>query len=192
MSTTGAYRRVRRRELHASRAVPAIILAVLAIIALAWIGTESVLAALGQKALLLSPAMMATDIIGLAAVAAGALIGIGIGLVVVGIIVLLIGLSSGRLARHTIASDRAVVVVHNEMVASALVRQASTAASTDPDRAVASVGRRRATVRLTATSGTPIDQREVESILTDQLARYDLRPKVKARVRVNREGKVGA
>ena len=191
-ATTAPYRRVQRRELHASRAVPAIVLAILAILALAWLGTECVLAALGQKPLLLSPATMATDIVGLAAVAAGTLIGIGVALVVVGIVVILIGVTSGRLARHTIADDRAVVVVHNEMVASALVRQAATASSTNPDHAVASVGKRRATVRLTAPSGVSIDRGAVESVLSEQLARYELRPGLKARVHINKEGKVGA
>lgn len=191
-STTSIYRRVLRRESHAARATPAIIVAVLAIIALAWLGTECVLAALGQKALLLSPATMVADIAGLTSVAAGTVIAIAAGVAVVGLIVLLIGLSSGRLARHTLPNDRAAIVVHNEMIASALVRYASAAAATDPDRAVAGVGRRRAVVRLTPTSGSPIDTGAVRADLADRLQEYALKPKLRARVVVTERGKVGA
>lgn len=191
-STTSLYRRVLRRETHAARATPAIIVAVLAIIALAWLGTECVLAAIGQHALLLSPAAMVTDIAGLAAVAAGTLIAIAAGVAVVGLILLLIGLSAGRLARHTLPSDRAAIVVHDEMIASALVRYAAAAASTDPDRAVAGVGRRRAVVRLTPTTGTAIDTDSVSSDLTERLQQYALKPRLKARVVVMKQGKVGA
>ena len=191
-STTSLYRRVLRRESHAARATPAIIVAVLAIIALAWLGTECVLAALGQKALLLSPPTMVADIAGLPSVAAGALIAVAAGVAVVGLILLLIGLSAARLSRHVLPDDRAAIVVHDEMIASALVRSASATAATDPDRAVAGVGRRRAVVRLTPTTGVRIDTRAVQDDLTGRLQQYALKPKLRARVVVTKQGRVGA
>jgi len=60
MSTASLYKRIVRRETHSSRAGIAITLAVLLIVALAWIGTEAVLAAVGTAPLLLAP----TDLVG--------------------------------------------------------------------------------------------------------------------------------
>ena len=191
-STTSLHRRVLRRESHAARATPAIVVAVLAIIALAWLGTECVLAALGQRALLLSPATMVADIAGLPSVAAGALIAVAAGVAVVGLILLLIGLSAARLSRHVLPNDRAAIVVHDEMIASALVRSASSVAATDPDRAVAGVGRRRAVVRLTPTTGMRIDTRAVQDDLAERLRQYALKPTLNARVVITKQGKVGA
>lgn len=49
------YPRLVRRETHSSRSGSAIVLAVLLILLFAWLGTEAVLAVLGQPALLVAP-----------------------------------------------------------------------------------------------------------------------------------------
>lgn len=192
MSTTGLYRRIRRRETHASRATPAIFIAVLAILALAWLITETVIAAVGGPALLLSPTDMVQDIAALPSVTPGLLITAAVVLIVVGLILVFIALSGGRLGRHTIDDDRAVVVVHDQVIGSALVRTAADASSTDPDRAVASVGKRRAIVRITPTSGTDIDRAAVAAAVSQRAESFNLTPPVKSRVVVNKKGRVGA
>ena len=192
MSTTGLYRRIRRRETHASRAVPAIIVAVLALLALAWLITETTIAAVDGTALLLSPTDMVQDIAALPSVVPALLVTAAVVLVVVGLILVVTALSGGRLGRHSISDERAVVVVHDQVIGSALVRAAADASSTDPDRAVASVGKRRAVVRLTPTSGTDIDRASIAAAVAERVQSFNLVPAVRSRIVVNRKGTVGA
>ena len=66
-STGALYPRLVRREITSSRSTSAIVLAVLLILVFAWIGTEAVLAALGQPALLVAPQDGAAAVLGSAA-----------------------------------------------------------------------------------------------------------------------------
>ena len=77
MSTDSTYRRLVRRETHSSRAGIAITIAVLLILVLAWLGTESVLAAVGSAPLLLAPADAASATLDAASAPAGALVAVG-------------------------------------------------------------------------------------------------------------------
>ena len=192
MTTHSVYRRIRRRETHSSRAVPAITVAILAILALTWLATEIVLAAAGQTKLLLSPTDMVAGLRGLPTVVPSLLIASGIVLALIGLILLVLALKGGRLGRHTIQDDRAVVVVHDEVVGSALVRAAADASSVDADHAVASVGRRSAQVRITPSSGVDIDRAAVATAVTDCLDTFRLHPAVKSRISIIKKGKVGA
>lgn len=183
--------RVLRRELHSSKAAPAITFAILAILALAWLGTESVLAALGRPALLLSPKAMAADVRGLPGVPAAILIAAGVVLALIGLILVVAALSPGRRGRRIIGAGDTAAVVDDEVVGSALVRTASGAAGISPDRAVASVGRRSATVRLTPVSGVPIDRAAVLRDVQAEADRFGLTPTIRTKVVIDRRGKVG-
>jgi hypothetical protein len=191
-STPEVYRRVVRRELHSPRSFAAILVAVLAIIALAWLGTECVLAAAGRPPLLMTPAQMATGITGLGSVASGTLVAAGVALALLGLVLLLVAFTPGRRPRHLIDDERAAIVVNNEVIASAIVREAARAGSVDPDRTVASVGNRTATVRITPTSGTDVDRAAIIRAVDDRLAGFHLSPALSTRVQVDRSGKVGA
>ena len=191
-SNATLYRRIARRETHSSRATPAIIVAVLAVVALAWLVTETILAATGQRPLLLDPAAMVAGIVALPSVLPAYLIGSGIVLAIIGVVLVVLALSAGRLGRHTIDDDRAVVVVHDEVVGSALVRTAADESSTDPDKAYATVSKRRATVRLTPSSGTTVDRDSVQRGVEERLQSFDLRPPVTSRIVIDKKGKVGA
>lgn len=184
--------RVLRRELHSPKSALAILLAVLAIIALAWLGTESVLAALGQPALLLTPAAMAAGIRGLPSVQAGLLIAAGVVLALIGLVLVIASLTSGRRGRHIIEVGDSAAVVSNEVIGSALVRTAANRAGISPDRAVAAVGRRSATVRITPITGTTVDRGAVQSAVQDAANSYGLQAKLRTRVTVEKKGKVGA
>lgn len=183
--------RVLRRELHSSKAGLAITLAVLAILALAWVGTESVLAALGKPALLLSPTAMATGIRGLATVQAGILIAAGIVLALIGLALIIAGLTAGRRGRHIIGAGDSAAIVNDEVVGSALVRTAANTAGVSPDRAVANVGRRSATVRLTPISGVPVDRAAVQRAVQDAADGFALTPTIRTKVTIDKKGKVG-
>jgi hypothetical protein len=186
------YRRILRRETHSPRSLVAIVLAVLLIVALAWVATEIVIALLGGPALLVAPVDMVTATVGLADAPAAIVAAAGIAVAVIGLVLVLIALSPGRRARHVLASDRTAVVVDDEVIASALARHASVAGNVDPDNASVSVSHRRAVVHLTPTSGIPVDRDEVTAETERRLAGYGLSPAVSARVRISESGRVGA
>lgn len=183
--------RVLRRELHSSKAGLAIPLAVLAIVALAWLGTESVLAAIGRPALLLAPADMASGIRGLPTVQAGTLIAAGVVLAVIGLVLIIAALTAGRRGRHVIGAGGTAAVVGDEVIGSALVRTAASSAGISPDRAVASVGRRSATIRITPVSGVSLDRGAVQRQVQEAADGYGVVPPIKTRVTIDKKGEVG-
>ena len=186
------YRRIGRRETHSPRSLPAIVLAVLVILVLAWLGTEIVLALLGAPALLVAPFDMFTSAVHLVDAPAGIVATAGILVAVIGLVLMITAIAPGRRARHLLSSERTVVVVDNEVIASALARHASLAGGVDPDNATVSVTHRAAEVRLVPTSGIPVDRAAVDEAVDGQLASYGLRPAVRPRVRVAETGRIGA
>jgi len=182
-------KRVVRRELHSSRSGAAVVVALLALLATAWIGTEAVLAALGRPALLLSPAAMAAGVRALPSVQPTPLVVAGAVLALVGVVLLVLAVAPGRRARHVVPGTTPTVV-EDAVVASSLVRAAADAAGLDPDRAVAVVGRRSALVRVTPTSGIAVDRGEIEKAVADRAASLRLQPAIRTRVAVDRKGKI--
>lgn len=191
---TGAfpYRRVVRRELHSPRSVLAIVVAVLLIIACAYLGTEIMLGMLGQRPLLASPSDMVRSLGDLGRAPVALLVLIGAALVVFGILVLIGALSPGRRARHELPADRAVVVVDDEVIASALARHAAHAAGVHPDRTRVSVSKRRAVVRLTPASGIPANRGAVAASVDEQLETLRLIPSIRPSIDIASSGVVGA
>jgi hypothetical protein len=182
---------VLRRELHSPKSGLAITLAVLAIVALAWVGTESVLAALGQRALLLTPADMAAGVRGLGSLQPGVLITAGAVLALIGLVLVVLALTPGRRGRHVIGAGRSAAVVNDEVIGSALVRTASSVAGVSPDRAVAAVGRRSATVRITPVSGIALDRAAVQRAVAEAAEGFGITPTIRTRVVLDKKGKVG-
>jgi hypothetical protein len=191
-STPALYRRIGQRETHSPRSLVAVILAVLLIVALAWVGTEIVLALLSLPALLAAPADMFTSAVDLPEAPAAIVAASGIVAAVIGLVLVLVALSPGRRARHILAAERTVVVVDNEVIASALARHASLTGDVDPDNASVSVSHRRAEVHLTPTSGVPVDRDAVNGVVAAQLDSYELTPRVTPTVRIAESGRVGA
>jgi hypothetical protein len=191
-STSALYARISRRETHSSRATLAIVLAVVLIVVFAWVGTEVVIALLGLPALLVAPSDMFASAVGLAEQPAALVATAGIIVALIGLLLIIASLSPGRRARHVIDTERAVTVVDNEVIASALARHASYAGNVDPDNATVSVSHRRGVVDLTPTSGIPADRDAVTRAVDEQLESYGLRPSVSARVHIAEKGKVGA
>lgn len=186
------YARILRRETHSPRSVLAVTLAVIAILVLAWVGTEIVLALAGQPALLIAPLELFTAALSLVYAPVWIVATAGILCAVIGLILVIIALSPGRLHRHVIDTERAATVVDDNVIASALARHASNAGNVDPDNATVSVSHRRADVRLVPTAGVPVNPGQVAQAVTEQLDSYGLRPPVSARVRVAERAKVGA
>ncbi len=189
--TTALQRRILRRETHSSRSALAIGSAIVLALLCAYAITEFVLHFLGRPALVAAPVDM------LAALAAlpgttGLLVVIGAGLALIGLVLVVAALSPGRLARHVLATRRGATVVDNEVIASALARSASRVANVNRDSVRATVSHRRALVRVTPSTGRPVDAHAVSEAIDADLAGASYSPPLRARVLIEREGKVGA
>ena len=192
MSDT-TYRRIVRRETHSPRSGFAILLAVLLVLVAAWLVTETVLDLIGAPALLLAPGALVDGALALpAAVLPSGLIAAGVAVALLGLVCVLVALLPGRRPRHHGESARTALVVDNRAIASALARRAARAAGIDADNVVVSVGHRVAEVRLSRSSGWSIDTEAVETAVSAELKRLDLKPALRAAVVVDSRGVVGA
>lgn len=186
-----SYRRILRRETHSPRSALAIALAVALIALCAYLGAEIILMMLNHRALLAAPEDMLTALgnLGTAPIAAPLITGIVLALI--GLLLLIAALTPGRRARHQLPSERAGIVVDDEVVASALARRAAYAANANPDNTVATVSRSRAVVRITPTSGVPVQHDAVSAAVQEELAGFELTPPVRSVVELAPRGRVG-
>jgi hypothetical protein len=190
---SGNYRRIIRRETHSSRAGLAITLSIVLILALAYVGTEAVLAALGLPPLLAAPASAWSTILGLpASVDPALLITAGVVAAIIGLLLVIAAVSPGRRLDHVTASDRAAVVIDNRAIASALARRAAHAADLDPDQVVVSVGRSVADIRVQPSSGWPVDREVIDAAVAAEIDRLELTPPLRHRLIIESKGVVGA
>ncbi|NEM91622.1 hypothetical protein [Galbitalea soli] len=188
MTEPRLYRRIRRRELHRSRSGATVVTLVVVALLAALIGTECALAALGRPPLLIAPGRL----LGLAVSGSAITETAGAVVALLGAVALLLALLPGRRSRHSLAHDRLAVVVDDAVIAGALLRDARRSAALAPDRVAASVSRRRASVRLTPTSGIPIDVAAVRESADSLLAELGASPSVRAVVDIASKGEVGS
>ena len=191
MSTPYSYRRVLRREMHSPRSVLAIAVSVVVILLCAFVGVEIILGLLNQRALLATPEDMLSTLGTLGSAPVALPIGIGVILMIIGLLLVIAALTPGRRARHQLVATRAAVVADNEVIASALARHAARAANVHPDNTLVSVSARRAIVRLTPTSGTPVNRDAAADAVREQLAAFELATPVRGSVVIASSGKVG-
>lgn len=192
-STAGVYRRVVRRETHSPRSGLATTVAVILVLLLGWLGTESVLALVGAAPLLADPRSLVAAAAGLPdSVAPPVLVAAGAVVALLGLVLVIAALAPGRRARHATATGRTAFVADDRAIASSLARTASRTARVDPDQVSVTIGRRRATVHVRPTSGFPVDADEIRSAVDAALGTYELTPSIRAAVVVAREGTVGA
>lgn len=190
MSTPSLYRRVVRRETHSPRSGLAITIAVLLVLVLAWLGVESVLAAIGQPALLVAPKDAVTAVLSAPTAPAPLLVAIGAVVAIVGLILIVLSLSPARRGRRGGSIDRTAVVVDDRVIAQSLASTAAYAGDVDPAQVNVSVGARSARVEITRTSGRTLDTREIQEAVDAEIATYDYRPALRAKVRLSEKGTV--
>lgn len=192
MSTASLYKRIVRRETHSSRAGIAITLAVLLIVALAWIGTEAVLAAVGAAPLLLAPTDLVGSTLDAASAPVGVLTAVAVVVALIGLVLIIVSLAPGRRGRRGAKADRTVAVVDDRVIARSLARTASYAGDVDPSQVSVSVGKRSALVEVTRTSGRQTDVRSIDEAVRDELGAYDFSPALRHKVKLSQKGTVGA
>lgn len=190
MSTPALYRRVVRRETHSPRSGAAITIAVVLVLALAWIGTESVLAAVGQQPLLAAPDDVVSAVLTAPTAPAPLLVALGAVAALVGLALVVMSIAPARRGRRAGTSDRTAAIVDDRVIAQSLAQTAAYAGDIDPSQVSVSVGARSARVDVTRTSGRTLDTREVQEAVDAELATYDYRPALRARVRLSEKGTV--
>ena len=186
------YKRLLRRETHSPRSVVAIGLASAIIAGCLYSGTELVLELLNRPALLAAPTDVVRYVSQVNQLAPTILLGAGIIVGIIGVSLVLVALLPGRRARHEAPSDRAAVVVDDDVIAAALERRASVAARVHPDNVDVTVSRRTATVLLTPESGVIPNRFTAEKAIAEAVAYDALRPAIDPTVVINPTGRVGA
>ncbi|WP_396599332.1 hypothetical protein [Frigoribacterium sp. R86507] len=192
MSTASLYKRIVRRETHSSRAGIAITLAVLLIVALAWIGTEAVLAAVGTAPLLLAPTDLVGSTLDAASAPVGVLTAVAVVVALIGLVLIVVSLAPGRRGRRGGKAERTVAVVDDRVIARSLARTASYAGDVDPSQVSVSVGKRSALIEVTRTSGRQTDVRSIDEAVRDELDAYDFSPALRHKVKLSEKGTVGS
>lgn len=156
-SERAVYRRILRRETHSSRAGAAITVAVVLILALAAAGAGCVVLITHLPTLAVLQATL-SDIAGFRAAFRFPVLGAGILAALLGLIVLLIGLLPGRKARRRLPSERAAVVVDENVIANSVADRVSRETGADRRQVKTIVDRRRVRVRVVPTSGIPVSR----------------------------------
>lgn len=186
------YRRILRRETHSSRSGAAIVVLIVLVLVAAYVGVEAVYAALGMRALLFSPLDVLSTLLSAASSQGGLLIAVGIVTAVVGVILVIIGVTSGRRGRHTIDDSRVAVVVDDQVIAAALSRSARTAAGLAPGQVTTWVARRSARITVTPASGVRADEETVLAAARAELSATAYQPPVTPEVKITSTGRLGA
>lgn len=185
--------RILRRETHSSRAVASVIAAAVVAGICAYALLEAAVRAIGQPPWIIAPQAAAEQIIALPAGVPPLLLGVlGALLAMAGLVFLLHAVLPGRRARHVLRTQRAAVVVDDEVIAAALARQARLAANVTQEQVMVVVSRREALVSIRPTSGVPLKAAAVLAAVRQELQEMGLEPMPEVRLNVATSGVVGA
>jgi hypothetical protein len=175
MSSSPVERRLRRRSTYRSRSTAvSVALVVLALVA-AWIGTESVLRAIGAAPLLADPQTAVDAALAPDATFVTLIEVIAAALVIAGVVLVVLALKPGRQHRSVVPHDRGAVVIDSSIIASTARNAAGRAAGVPDGHTTASARGVRTEVRLVPMSGVPVDPAVVEHAVAERLGRLDER-----------------
>jgi hypothetical protein len=188
MSTNPLERRLRRRSVHRSRSTAvSVALVVLAIVA-AWIGTESVLKAVGQRPLLADPQTVVDTALRPDAAFTTIAEVVAAVLVIAGIVLVVLALKPGRQPRSPIDHERGAVVIDTRILASTAANAAAQAANVPESNTTASARGHHTEVRVVPLSGIPVDQAAVRDAVQERLGRLGGKHGSRVRVHVEQKG----
>ena len=188
MSNGSVERRIRRRSVHRSRSSAVAVALVVLVLVAAWIGTESVLRAIGRPPLLADPqsavdAALRPDAAFLTIAEVVAVV-----LVVLGVVLIVLALKPGRQHRSVVEHDRGAVIIDTRILASTAANAAGTAAGVPEGNASATARGRRTEVRVVPVTGVPVDESVVRDAVRERLSGLDERFGRSVRVRVEEKG----
>lgn len=162
------YRRLLRRETHAPRTVPAVVVAS--------IGAVLLLALLAGGVWWLvdeafrTEAMRRIDDVAVLGQQQALPWGVGAGLALVALVLVALAVLPGRRARRARMTDRTALLVDDGVLADSVAASVARRTGVDRGRVSVIVGRRSVTVRITPTSGVPVDPAAAESAVVETLA----------------------
>ncbi|OII14615.1 DUF6286 domain-containing protein [Curtobacterium sp. MCBA15_008] len=188
MSNGSVERRIRRRSVHRSRSTAVAVALVVLVLVAAWIGTESVLRAIGRPPLLADPqsavdAALRPDAAFLTIAEVVAVV-----LIVLGVVLIVLALKPGRQHRSVVEHERGAVIIDSRILASTAANAAGTAAGVPEGNASATARGRRTEVRVVPVTGMPVDEGVVRDAVRDRLSGLDERFGRSVRVRVEEKG----
>ncbi|MBT1607587.1 DUF6286 domain-containing protein [Curtobacterium flaccumfaciens] len=188
MSNGSVERRIRRRSVHRSRSTAvAVALVVLALVA-AWIGTESVLSAIGRPPLVADPQTVVDTALRPDAAFVTIVEAIAGVLVVLGVVLVVLALKPGRQHRSVVEHERGAVVIDARILASTAANAAGMAAGVPEGNASATARGRSTEVRIVPVTGVPVDEASVRAAVVERLSGLDERFGRRVRVRVEEKG----
>lgn len=154
------YRRVLRRETHASRSLPAAAVAAVVAIVIVLLLSAGVWYLADPTAASRLRDWVAPVTTGQGSSAASAVIAAGAA--VIGLALTLAAVLPGRLARRGRVTDRAALIVDDGVIADSVARSVGRRVGVPTGQVRVVVGRRAVSVRITPTSGVPVDSRAAE------------------------------
>lgn len=180
-----------RRQTHSSRAFSSVILAILIIAALGFLATEGVLALAGKDPLLVNPADMWQQ--GFASLSDNhrplAIIVGGL-LTLCGILLLAKAVLPGTLSKHALSDERVAYVVDDAVVAAGISRLVREEAGLPQGTVSTAVSKRRSVSTIIPSTGRPLDQAQMQQVASDEIASWQLRPRLKSAVKIATEGRL--
>ncbi len=180
-------RRVVRRETHSPRSVAFAVVVLLTIVACLYLAVETVLSLASQPALLIRPidalawlAALPTD------VPVGAVIAGGLAVAVVGVWLILLAVTPGRLSKHEMDAGGRAALVDNGVLAAAIAQRVSDETGLARDRVTVGVAHRSVDVSVKPGAGIPVDRAQVNAVAEAELSGFKLARPLRTRVRVER------
>lgn len=178
-----------RTETHSSRWLATVLVTSLVLLALVWLGAEIVLSALGKPPLLVSGETLYSSFFNLDQTLTPELsIAIGALLCLLGLVLISLCLTPGRLARHSVQPGRFAMVVDDKVLASAISTRVRTRAGLNSDQVLTQVSPKRIKVTITPTSGRAINEQEMIALVEETVEQYSLREKPRTQVHIQKEG----
>ncbi|MFJ4297908.1 DUF6286 domain-containing protein [Curtobacterium sp. NPDC089689] len=188
MSTTSLERRIQRRSIHRSRSGAVSVSLIVLVLVAAWIGTESVLKAVGAAPLLADPQTVVDAALKPDAAFVTIVEVIAVVLVVLGVVLIVLALKPGRQHRSAVEHDRGAVVIDTRILASTAANAAGLAAGVPEDNTSATARGRSTEVRVVPVTGVPVDEQRVRDAVKQRLGRLDERFGKRVTVRVEEKG----
>ena len=188
MTEQKLYRRIVRRSTFRSRSTAVIVTLTLVALAAAYVGVECVLAALELPALLVAP----DDAIAFLAEPEALALGIAAAAAVLGLVLIIAAVTPGRRGRHELPNGRMAVLVDDSVLAGAIGAAVTRQAGLPSSRIASLVSRSRSVVRVTPTSGSPLDHSALEASARALVGTLDPRPALRSTVEVAPGGVVGS
>jgi hypothetical protein len=180
-------RRVLRRETHSSRSVAFAVVVLLTIVACVYLAIETVLSLASQPALLVRPI---DALAWLAAIPADIPVGVvvagGLAVAVLGVWLILLAVSPGRLSKHEMDAGGRAALVDNGVLAAAIAQRVSDETGLARDRVTVGVAHRSVDVSVKPGAGIPVDRAQVSAVAEAELSGFKLTRPLRTRVRVER------